>query len=471
MSFKPRCEACKTLVHGLGWFVFDGRLFHSECKPATDTNADALASIDRLTAQVAAMKAERDEAIYIAALCYRIAQRSAASIRGQLLKRVGPWRRVKQDIIDAYRYNKRQAHAEKQAQWKELERQRDEARIQVEVERGEVQRLQESLTACVQERDRLKASIAMTDKNFRAMQKRHDEYRDALVVADAWIDDVAGEFKNDAYMAAVKQIYAALNPAPPSTVETCKWCSRPPRAGDNVCQQCRDSHAKHSTQMFAPPVETPAPTCRCVHCGRESEAPFVFCPKCGECNPAPVDRDASVDAPTDVDMYEAEVDIAKLRAELDAANEETARLQALFQQTHGVHHDWVWEGKKAQEALSATTAKLGRAVGLVGVLANHLESAANVIVDCDVLEPEDDEDQEIRDLIAAARAFAADADSTAAGEAYQRDQDELAILRRLERAVFSGNALACSPEVPKILIEYLKWSRAAVDARRETVKP
>lgn len=34
---------------------------------------------------------------------------------------------------------------------------------------------------------------------------------------------------------------------------------------------------------------------------------------------------------------------------------------------------------------------------------------------------------------------------------------ELAILRNLERAVFAGNALACSPKVPPILDEYHRW--------------
>jgi len=63
-------------------------------------------------------------------------------------------------------------------------------------------------------------------------------------------------------------------------------------------------------------------------------------------------------------------------------------------------------------------------------------------------------------------AILADTDSMKAGEAYQRDQDELAILRRLEQAVFAGDAQACSPKVPAILTEYLEWSRAAVDARR-----
>lgn len=40
----------------------------------------------------------------------------------------------------------------------------------------------------------------------------------------------------------------------------------------------------------------------------------------------------------------------------------------------------------------------------------------------------------------------------------KRDE-ELEILRRLERAVFAGDALACSPLVPLILTEYLIWSR------------
>lgn len=43
------------------------------------------------------------------------------------------------------------------------------------------------------------------------------------------------------------------------------------------------------------------------------------------------------------------------------------------------------------------------------------------------------------------------------------DRDRLAseveILRRLESAVFSGDALACSPAVPPILDEYLAWCR------------
>jgi hypothetical protein len=34
---------------------------------------------------------------------------------------------------------------------------------------------------------------------------------------------------------------------------------------------------------------------------------------------------------------------------------------------------------------------------------------------------------------------------------------EIDILRRLERAVFCGDALACSPDVPAIMSEYLKF--------------
>jgi hypothetical protein len=43
---------------------------------------------------------------------------------------------------------------------------------------------------------------------------------------------------------------------------------------------------------------------------------------------------------------------------------------------------------------------------------------------------------------------------------------EAEILRRLEQAVFMGDAAACSPDVPLLLTEYLEWSRAAVDARK-----
>jgi hypothetical protein len=63
-----------------------------------------------------------------------------------------------------------------------------------------------------------------------------------------------------------KDAKSAETPAP-----TCKWCNRPPREGDNVCETCRVNMASMSSFPLAP-----------------------------------VARDASVDAPpTDVDLYEA----------------------------------------------------------------------------------------------------------------------------------------------------------------------
>jgi len=56
--------------------------------------------------------------------------------------------------------------------------------------------------------------------------------------------------------------------------------------------------------------------------------------------------------------------------------------------------------------------------------------------------------------------LAAEQAKSAALEARVSDLvSELAILRSLERAVFCGDALACSPKVPPILNEYLAWSK------------
>ncbi len=66
--------------------------------------------------------------------------------------------------------------------------------------------------------------------------------------------------------------------------------------------------------------------------------------------------------------------------------------------------------------------------------------------------------------IARIRAVLADPTCAAAGKAWANGKAELTILRRLERAVFTGDALSCSPDVPQILTEYLEWSRAKVDA-------
>jgi hypothetical protein len=212
-----------------------------------------------------------------------------------------------------------------------------------------------------------------------------------------------------------------------------------------------------------------------------------MCVEAGDCpghDDAPVARDASADARIDPvqgicinpedccsvqderDRLRAELAAAKKRADefaeiiikaaelnaskdrvLAAANEEIARLHASMK----LQRDAT---KKALDDRDATTAQLGRAaVVLRGV--------------CDAW----DEGDMTRGANARRDAVAilADADGTQAAEAWQRDQDELSILRRLEQVVFAGDAAACSPKVPAILTEYLEWSLAAVDARRGAV--
>lgn len=143
-------------------------------------------------------------------------------------------------------------------------------------------------------------------------------------------------------------------------------------------------------------------------------------------------------AATSAQLATAKAEIALLRDERDEARDHEMR---------------------AKEALGATSVKLGRAVEMVNVLANHLESAADVIADCDVLEPEDEEDQEVRDLIAAARTLAADADGTQAAAYVSELEAVYEAGKRMREIHFAGDDAAAAWGA-------LDEALAAVDARR-----
>jgi hypothetical protein len=140
---------------------------------------------------------------------------------------------------------------------------------------------------------------------------------------------------------------------------------------------------------------------------------IVIIGKDGEIDRLRAELAAEKAAHADLNTRAGEVRIVaeQRHAELAAANAKLTNVEADFDRL-------MRETAQLRAANAAITAKLGRAVEMINVLANHLQSAADVIADCDVLDPEDEEDQEVRDLIAAARTLANDADGTQAAEAW-----------------------------------------------------
>jgi hypothetical protein len=225
-------------------------------------------------------------------------------------------------------------------------------------------RLQESLTACEQQRDDFKRIVEV-------WRKRHGGAEDRVRALERSIERI--DFANRQHEDVIRGangftrtirdvVIAALNPAPPAASHTL---------------DCNEGMTYGDSCSCAPPAETPAPTCGFAGCNDPEHQ-------------APVSRDASVDVPADGDYWEGYADganalgehRARLRAELAAAkkradefaeiiikaaelnaskdrvlaaaNEEIARLHASMK----LQRDAT---KKALDDRDATTAQLGRA--------------------------------------------------------------------------------------------------------------
>lgn len=303
-----------------------------------DADVDALANVDRLTALVAGLKAERDDALRIIDVWrgrHGVLVDDAAALgkrateAERLAKRWEECAKAFERERDAYKRDY-DAEIEGAAEMRRLYgaendetlrmfvlrvvSERDEARMQVEVERGEKRKsdaqraeLERMLTASETDRDAMMELMLRRVDEADAANERVLVLEGALRDARDGICEIYRHIDEDRESKAMKackpicdKIDAALAPVLPAetpAVETCKWCSRPPRAGDNVCQQCRDNHAKHSTQMFATMAETPASTCGQQHSILVDYVCKLPLNHAGwhSCGPAPVVRDASGD--------------------------------------------------------------------------------------------------------------------------------------------------------------------------------
>jgi hypothetical protein len=208
------------------------------------------------------------------------------------------------------------------------ERERDEARIQVEAERGEKRRLQESLTACEQERDRCRMRSEQMISDRDAHLRAYNIARDRVRVLERSIEriDFANRQHEDVMRGANgftrtirDEVIAALTPAPPAASHTID-CNEGMTYGDSCscappaetpalppphptdCATAEDEQKRaevfnEAVRMMNAPAETPTPCghqwnsngLRCnLSKGHDGEH-ALLCP--------PVARDASVDAP------------------------------------------------------------------------------------------------------------------------------------------------------------------------------
>jgi chromosome segregation ATPase len=437
-------------------------------KQADNHAHDAIANVDRLTAQVESVRRDRD------------------GWMERCLAKIEEVRRLQEALTT-------------------IEQERGAARMQVEVERGErrkaeqrlqeayerieydqqdinalvarVQSLEETLTACEQERDtywnlgqadrqradesaakvkRLQESIAITDRNFRAMQKRHDDYRDQLIEARAWMDDVAGEFRTLGYDQAVKRIDAVLAPAAPVTIVGRTVISKP---GDGI--EVTQIHLSEATKEALstggariPPAETPAPASD----SNESDADY-YKRKWS----AQLDLSAKLDA--DNDRLRAELEAERKRVEealgqIDADrirhfNEckereaEIARLREDVNRHAAQRAHWsnvVGKNAGIHDELAATKARLGRATAALQEALGFIDLHAHIYGVKDA-----------RELKARSRAILVDDESKAAGEAWR-------VMKTALREIAESGE--CSSH-GAIAIDAL----AKADARRGKVKP
>jgi hypothetical protein len=335
-------------------------------------------------------------------------------------------------------------------------------------ERAQVQRLQESLTACEQERDEYRIQV-----EIECGEKRNCEWEKAALwerigLLTETLRRAKANIKPDAIW-CLAAIDAALTPAPPATAELCA------HGGGNfwTCQRCYDA------TNHAPPAETPAPFEVEVH--------------------EPVSRDASVDAPAPSEQgrsiyFEGERDrdgdpwrqrhaeattqlitrdreIDRLRAELAAANKEIARLKREVDAAVEYHADFAkrielalgsdalddFDGPRLErleasigimrDAHADTTAKLGRAVAFL--MKRNYSSPTN--------------NHESFDWYRERDAILADDDGTQAAAAWR----ELEAVYRTTTAWMKASTVEGNWEAEKAV----RAALAAVDARRGTVKP
>jgi hypothetical protein len=305
-------------------------------------------------------------------------------------------------------------------------------------------RLQGALTASENERDHLKKSIAITDKNFRALQTDRDSLR---VVNDGIRDQLSDEQERVRVLESALEAIDKHNRRHEDAMNSANEYTRAIRI------------AVIEALTPAPPAETPAPTEDWRQRHAEATTQLVTCDR-------QIDRLRAV--------------IEGLRAELAAekkrADEAEAKLRTfLSEETRLVCEDL----RREEAAHAATTAKLGRAVAALQATANRLGCRVGLRDDCKVANGRQCYGCETLDVF---DAILADADGTQAAEAWRRNYDgctedymnELEAVYEAAKAYKTMHALTLS--------EARRWDNsatgqaltdalAAVDARRGAVKP
>jgi DNA repair exonuclease SbcCD ATPase subunit len=508
------------------WCCADGKNYHGHCLPVPkiDADRDAAANIDRLTAQVRALqesvnaslehiealKDDRDE--YIAkleAVTYQLdgtgtrvddtgeyASSEALRLARRLQEQLTAAERERDELI-------RQLIDTQHDRYR-IMTERDKATMYFKrmVEQGvRADRLKSELDEAVSSETHaawkeVKARVRVLETAIESVDKfnrQHEDYRGSANVYTRAIRDVViaalttaspstgaelaakhgfQRLSDEAFKRNVERECARVAPPAETPAPTCKWCSRPPRENDNVCETChgflvmvggRGSPVARDTLADAPALVDA--TTHCLECDR----PFQI--------DAEIDRLRAAVQQYDDKLVSARAELAAEKKRYDVlaglASTETLRLGNALAAANAEIAVLKWESderlreiNRLNNAHAATTAKLGAAVEMVNVLANHLESAADVIADCDVLDPEDEEDDEARALIARAREFVADAESREAGEVWAEMVAAIEKARALDKSLQVKHWGYDGGESYSQEHDDLRKALAKVDARR-----
>jgi CRISPR/Cas system-associated endoribonuclease Cas2 len=215
------------------------------------------------------------------------------------------------------------------AQVATLKREVDQYEAQLQLERREGrslalmydrqnEKLQESLTACEQERDDFKRIVEVWRKRHGGAEDRVRILESALREVVRWGDKLSWSIMSDACGWIYGIAKDALTPAPPAASHTI---------------DCNEGMTYGDSCSCAPPAETPAPSDKDEWTG---------------VNLDPVAHKLAI-------IGDRDKEIDRLRAAFAAANEEIARLHASMKLIRDA-------AKQALDDRDITTAKLGRAV-------------------------------------------------------------------------------------------------------------
>lgn len=166
---------------------------------------------------------------------------------------------------------------------------------------AENRRLQEALTAVEERERRVNGEFAAQSERLVAAEERasraqaeakhyHEwgyKQADRVAVLEGALRKLYARFQAACPGSFFGWVDAALT-APPATpdkpAETQEIEGFDVEAG--ASREQMKFRAAMSMKRLARTLKAETQAATCEHCGRESEAPFVFCPKCGECNSA-----------------------------------------------------------------------------------------------------------------------------------------------------------------------------------------